>query len=201
MTTASLQLPRPAAIGGRTVVVLIGVFKLFKAALLILLAVGALELMNPRFGQMARDWANDLVDGPDRSVIGDWVANKVLGLNVKFLVEIAVGATIYATVFTIEGLGLLFDKLWAEWMAVVSTSLLIPLEVHETVVHHSLGGAVTFVFNVAIVIYLIHRVKARMAAHGKHAAAASPAAALGAPASRSSSASPASSSAPPAKVA
>jgi uncharacterized membrane protein (DUF2068 family) len=148
-------------------VVLIAIFKLFKASLLILAAVAALELMRQDVGERVREWATDLDVGPYRRRVGEFVVVRILGLNVKTLLMVAVGAGIYATLFLTEGLGLLFDKLWAEWMVVITSAGLIPFELMEIFRNTTFKGAlpalVTFVLNVAIVVYLFRRVRKRMA--------------------------------------
>jgi uncharacterized membrane protein (DUF2068 family) len=152
---------------GRHIVLLIAIFKLFKAVLLILAAVAALSLMRPDVGDRVREWATDLDVGPYRRRIGEFVVVRVLGLNVKTLLLVAIGAGIYATLFLTEGLGLLFDKVWAEWMVVITSAGLIPFELMEIFRNSTFKGAlpalVTFVLNVAIVVYLFLRVRKRMA--------------------------------------
>ncbi|MGA2230194.1 MAG: DUF2127 domain-containing protein [Tepidisphaeraceae bacterium] len=174
MTTATAHAAHSPRLNGRTIVILIGVFKLFKASLLILMAVTAIWLTNPTVNdtvtQWVTDWVTDLAAGPFRKHIGDWIVNSVLGLKVKTLVGLAVGAALYATVFLTEGLGLLFNKIWAEWMAVISTSLLLPVELFATFKHrdninHVIWGLLAFAGNLAIVIYLFRRVKERIRLH------------------------------------
>jgi uncharacterized membrane protein (DUF2068 family) len=60
----------------------------------------------------------------------------------------------------VEGVGLFYRRRWAEWLTVVATSLLIPLELYELVRSPSLLKAGGIAVNVAIVIYLfrvVHR--------------------------------------------
>lgn len=61
----------------------------------------------------------------------------------------------------VEGGGLFYRKRWAEWLTVIATSLLIPLEVYELVRHPSLLKAGGVAVNVAIVIYLYRVVRRR----------------------------------------
>jgi uncharacterized membrane protein (DUF2068 family) len=179
MTTATAHIAPPTRLNGRTVVVLIGVFKLMKAALLILMAVAAIWLTGPDVNDTVRQWVSDFGAGPFRQHIGDFIVNSVLGLKVKTLVGLAVGAAIYATLFTTEGLGLLFNKIWAEWLAVISTALLLPVEVAATIKHydnpnHVIWGVLAFAGNLAIVIYLFRRVRARVQLHKRAASLPKP---------------------------
>jgi uncharacterized membrane protein (DUF2068 family) len=171
MTTASTISARPARSTGRSIVILIGLFKLGKAFLLILAAALAVALTRNMFSEGLRTWINVLQVGPFRQRIGDFILDRVLGLtNKKTLYTVALGCGLYATLFATEGIGLLLDKIWAEWLAVISTAGLLPLEVIEIVKRHDDWRAMTFgvaVFaaNVAIVIYLFIRVRARVRQH------------------------------------
>jgi uncharacterized membrane protein (DUF2068 family) len=165
METALPVIPRAQRLRGRAIVIAIAIFKLLHGCVMILAAVAALELMRPEINQRLRDWANDLDVGPYRRYLGIWVGNGLLRLNLKTLVAVAFGAAIYATIFFVEGAGLLLDKIWAEWMVVVSTSLLIPLEITEIHRKHGRVMTLTFAANIAILIYLIihvrHHIRAR----------------------------------------
>jgi uncharacterized membrane protein (DUF2068 family) len=166
METALPAFPRASRIPGRGVVIAIAVFKMLHGFLMILLAVTALVLTRPGSIPLVLTWVDALDVGPYRRHIGGLIANGLLRLNVQTLVALAFGAGIYATVFFVEAAGLLLNKLWAEWMVVVSTSLLIPLEITEIVRHPGrVLVPLTFAVNVAILIYLIvhvrHHIRAR----------------------------------------
>ena len=75
---------------------------------------------------------------------------------------VAIGALAYGFLELVEGVGLWLDKLWAEYLTVIATSLLIPLEVYELVRKPSLLKAAGIVVNVLIVIYLAIRVRRRV---------------------------------------
>ena len=73
----------------------------------------------------------------------------------------------YAAVFAIEGIGLWMQKPWAEWLTVIITASLIPLEVWELVHRPSFGIAAVLVANSAIVAYLVWHVVRSRAKHQK----------------------------------
>ncbi len=75
---------------------------------------------------------------------------------------VAIGALAYGFLELVEGVGLWLDKLWAEYLTVIATSLLIPLEVYELVRKPSLLKAAGIVVNVLIVLYLAHRLRRRL---------------------------------------
>ena len=69
-----------------------------------------------------------------------------------------VGAVVlfYAALEGVEAVGLWLGKRWAEYLTFISTTLLLPLEVYEIVHPRSVLKIITFVLNLAIVIYLIY---------------------------------------------
>jgi uncharacterized membrane protein (DUF2068 family) len=71
------------------------------------------------------------------------------------------GAIAYGVLELVEGGGLFYRKRWAEWLTVIATSLLVPLEVYELVRHPSWLKAGGVAVNVAIVIYLYRVVRRR----------------------------------------
>jgi len=160
MTTANCT--GSAHLPGRSIVILIGVFKLFKGTLLTVAAAGALALTKPAVNDVIRQWVIAMDVGPFGRTIGDWLVNSVLGMHVNTLKAVAVGAGLYATLFFTEGAGLLFDKIWAEWMVVVTSAGLIPFEIMEIVRRHHPVAVAVLVLNVAIVVYLYFRVRQRM---------------------------------------
>jgi len=165
LASALPQSPKPKSHRSRKVLIIIGLFKLVHASLMLLLAVGALWLTKTSVIEAIRTWSEDLNVGPDRKLIGGFLVNKMLGINHHTLWAVAIGAGFYSALFATEGIGLLMDKLWAEWLAVIATASLIPLEMIETMRRHSWARAVgmgTILVNVAIVVYLIHQVRVRI---------------------------------------
>jgi uncharacterized membrane protein (DUF2068 family) len=75
------------------------------------------------------------------------------------------GLLAYAGVFTIEGVGLLRDRPWAEWLTAGVTWSFVPFEVYECVERGSLLRIAILVANVAVAIYLTVR---RIRDHRRH---------------------------------
>jgi len=72
--------------------------------------------------------------------------------------KIGIGAGLVGCVMFVEAWGLHRRRVWAEWMTVIVTSSLIPLEIYHLAKHPSLGKVLTLIANVAIVLYLLrHR--------------------------------------------
>jgi uncharacterized membrane protein (DUF2068 family) len=64
-------------------------------------------------------------------------------------------AIVYGAVFMIEGVGLILKQRWAEYLTLVITLSLVPLEIMEIVKRCSAGKVVLLVVNLAIAVYLI----------------------------------------------
>jgi uncharacterized membrane protein (DUF2068 family) len=140
------------------VLVLIGIFKLFKALLLLAVAVGAIKLLHKDVASTAMHWIQVLgVDPDNRFVHGILV--RIFRVTPKQLKELSAGTFLYAGLFATEGLGLVLRKRWAEYFTIVTTSGLIPLEIFEMARHFTATKLVVAFVNVLIVWYLAARVR------------------------------------------
>jgi len=68
---------------------------------------------------------------------------------------LAGGAALYAGLRFIEAYGLWHRRPWAEWLAVVSGGIYIPIEIYELTHHVSWPKLVMLIGNLIIVAYLI----------------------------------------------
>jgi len=57
--------------------------------------------------------------------------------------------------FLSEGTGLALAKRWAEYLTIVTTASLMPLELYEIYIHASWPRVVVLLVNIAVVAYLI----------------------------------------------
>ena len=80
---------------------------------------------------------------------------KVLNAKPSTLNLIAFGILVYGLLQLAEGVGLWSLKRWGEYVAVVGTTLFIPLEVYELTEKISWLKVVILVVNVAAVLYLL----------------------------------------------
>src|SRR5690242_20032676 len=130
--------------------VLIGYTKLLKAALLVALGFGAGRLLHRDVQQVFEHWAHAVRADPQNKYVHA-ILSKLTGINDRRLREIEVGTFIYAALFATEGIGLVLRKRWAEYMTVVTTSLLLPVEIYEMVHRFRIAKLVVLLLNVAIV--------------------------------------------------
>jgi uncharacterized membrane protein (DUF2068 family) len=142
------------------VLALIAVFKFCKAALLVAVGLGALQLLDPSVAARAQRWVAALASSSDRRVVQQLVA-LVGGLSPRGLEAVGVGAFLYAALFGVEGMGLWRGKRWAEYLTVIATLSLVPLEVFELTRAVTPPRLAALVVNLAVVAYLVGRIRRR----------------------------------------
>jgi len=142
------------------VLLLIGLFKLFKASLLIAVGIGAIKFLHKDLAGAVLHWAQVLhVDPDNRYLHGGLV--RIFRVTPKQLKALSAGTFIYAALFLTEGVGLLLRKHWAEHFTIITTSAFIPLEIYELARHFTVTKLVVTAINVLIVWYLVARVRSR----------------------------------------
>lgn len=143
---------------GAAMLQIIGVFKVAKAVALIAAAIAVFRLIHKDLGDVIREWAHRFHIAPGNEFVQDLI-DRVLTVTHRQLIVLGIILLAYSTMFMIEGIGLLMLEHWAEWMTVITTSGLIPIEIYE--IYHKPGWtkiAATAV-NVIIAVYLIFRVR------------------------------------------
>ncbi|MDF5739669.1 MULTISPECIES: DUF2127 domain-containing protein [unclassified Nostoc] len=89
-----------------------------------------------------------------KSIIIDWLLNKVLNLNPRTLAFSGIGAGVYAIVTTIEAVGLWYEKRWAHVLVLVLVGISIPPEIYELIRGFSGIKILILVLNLAVFAYL-----------------------------------------------
>ncbi len=142
------------------VLFLIGLFKLFKAVLLIAAGIGAIQFLHKDLSSTVMHWVQVLGVDPDNRYMHGFLV-RIFRVTPKQLKELSVGTFLYAALFAIEGTGLLLRKHWAEYFTILTTGALIPLEIYELARHITVVKLVVTAVNVLIVWYLVLRVRSR----------------------------------------
>lgn len=137
---------------------IIAIFKFMKAAGLIAIAFGAIKLMQPATGDMLARWISALSTTSEHPVIQRYLV-QLSTFSPRKIEAVGVGALLYATLFMIEGIGLWYEAKWAEYLTVIATSLLIPIEIYELVQRVTLPRGAALVVNLAAVAYLVWRLR------------------------------------------
>ena len=135
----------------------IGLFKLVKSAALVAAGVALIFL--------ARDhdavptlvhWARIAHLDPGARFLRQAIAS-IAGIDAGHRALIGAGLFVYAGVFLVEGTGLVLRKSWAEWMTLIVTASLVPLEIYEITREAHVSRVIVLVANVLIVAYLAWR--------------------------------------------
>ena len=143
---------------------LIAGFKFLKALLLISAGIAALGFLNPSWSRTIHGWLR---------IYSFRIENDMAHRAFAFIARLtpkraeALGLAVfsYGSLFMVEGAGLWMGRGWAEYLTIIATGLLIPLEIYELIQKISVPRVAALVVNVVIVIYLIVRVRtARKAA-------------------------------------
>jgi len=95
--------------------------------------------------------------------------DKALHTGHATLTWVSIGVLAYGCLQLLEGIGLWLLKRWGEYVAVVGTSLFIPLEVYELLEKVTWLRVVAFAVNIFAVIYLVWT-KRLFGLRGGHAA-------------------------------
>ncbi|HVX85175.1 MAG TPA: DUF2127 domain-containing protein [Phycisphaerae bacterium] len=140
--------------------VLIGIGKLMKATALVVASFYLLKLINPQAHANLDTLLQEWREGPHNEYLYK-ALEKGLRIPPGKLKVLRVGALIYAGLYGIEGIGLLFDKGWAEWMTVITTAGFIPVEAYELWTAPTWPKFVLIIVNAAILLYLCVRLRWR----------------------------------------
>src|SRR5579863_5628112 len=136
----------------------ISVFKLLKAALLIVVGISALRLIHTDVGSWLTEWVLRFGLDPGGRHVGRFLL-KAAQLTPNRLKEVGAGSLVYSALFLTEGVGLWMLKRWAEWLTVIITASLIPLEIYEIYRHLTAVRVLLLLINVGVVAYLVHSIR------------------------------------------
>jgi uncharacterized membrane protein (DUF2068 family) len=139
---------------------LIAVFKFLKAGLLIALGVGLFNLIHKDVGGLLERWCEALRLDPGSHFV-NLAVEKAAHVSPEQVRKLGLGSFLYAGLFLTEGTGLWLRKRWGEWLTVIITSSLVPLEAYEIHRHPSYVKLAVLVVNVAIVAYLIYHIRSQ----------------------------------------
>jgi uncharacterized membrane protein (DUF2068 family) len=140
---------------------LIAIFKFLKAGLLIALGIGLFRLLHKDVGDVLEHWCEALRLDPGSHFV-NLALEKAAHVRPEQVKKLGLGSFLYAGLFLVEGTGLWLRKRWGEWLTVIITSSLVPVEVYEIYRHFSFVKVGVLALNVAIVIYLIYHMRRRV---------------------------------------
>jgi uncharacterized membrane protein (DUF2068 family) len=131
----------------------IAIFKLVKGLVLLLVGVGAVSLMRKDTTAVVTHWAHVFQVDMHSKLIQRWL----LKVGLMRHRDLAVVAFFYSALLFTEGIGLLMEKVWAEYMTAIITGSFIPIEVYELIRRVTVIRGCVLLANVLVVTYLVMR--------------------------------------------
>ena len=132
----------------------IAVFEAFKGLLALLIGIWVLTLMHKDMEEVAARILDALHINPEGH-FSHRIMRFAERLTDRNLWIFVFGILVYTTIRFIEAVGLWLEKEWAEWFALLSSSMYVPWEVYELARHQSWMRWVVFGVNLLIVLYLL----------------------------------------------
>ena len=139
-------------------ITLIGILKFIKGVMLFFLAIGVFKLVHGDLETNLETVAGYLNIDPNSNFFQK-IFSKITNMPPNKIKALGVGTFFYSFLFLIEGVGLLFQKRWAEYFTAFVTGSFIPLEIYELIKKFSAIKVLFLILNVAIVIYLIMKLR------------------------------------------
>ncbi|MCP9465467.1 MAG: DUF2127 domain-containing protein [Nitrospira sp.] len=136
----------------------IALFKVVKGLLLLMVGLGLLELMHADLATLFSRLIEALHLNADSRIIHALVL-RIDALQPHSVLVASLVSLGYAGLFLVEGIGLWFERSWAAYLTVVSTSLLVPFEVYEVIERVSILRVGVLLLNLLIVLYLVVQLK------------------------------------------
>ncbi len=139
----------------------IGIFKLIKGLLLVVVGIGVLKLVHHDIVEVLSRWVGVVHVDPDNKYFQK-VVTKLWSVDDRKLKEVGAGTFFYAGLFLTEGLGLVLRKTWAEYFTIIVTGSFIPVEVYLMTQNLTVARVLATLVNIGIVWYLVaHRLGER----------------------------------------
>lgn len=143
----------------------VAIVEIVKGVIVLIAALALAALLQRQFD--LQDAAYTILEflriDPDKRIPSMFIsaADRAMSMNVAVMLAVSVA---YSGMRFIEGYGLWRGRIWAEWLAIVSCSLFVPIEIWHIVRRVSAFNLAFFFTNLIILAYIIHL---RVTAHRK----------------------------------
>jgi uncharacterized membrane protein (DUF2068 family) len=150
---------------------LIAIFKLAKSILFFCAGVGLLDLLHKDVESKIQVLMDNLHVDSDNH-LAKWVlegAAKATSFHFMALHGVALLSAVaffYSLLFGLEGIGLYLRKRWGEWMVVIITGSLLPVEFYEIVHKVTVIKILLTIVNLIILGYLIYVISRKQKTNG-----------------------------------
>jgi uncharacterized membrane protein (DUF2068 family) len=132
----------------------IGLFKLAKSVFFIAIGIGALHLVHRNVGDLLLRLASILHLDPDGHFI-EMLQDKADLLSGHKLRQVSLFTFGYAALSLVEGIGLMMEQKWAEYLTLILTICALPWDVTELIRHPTPVRAGVVVVNLIVLAYLL----------------------------------------------
>lgn len=133
---------------------LIAVYKLLQALLLVAVGFGALRLVGRNLEDILTRLAIAVHRDPEGRLVS-FLIDKVSLLNDHRLRQIGIFMFLYAGLGLLEGIGLMLEKVWAEYLTALITASFLPIEIFEIIHRVTPIRIGLFLANLAVLAYLV----------------------------------------------
>lgn len=141
--------------------VAIGAFKLLESVFFFLVGLGVLHLIGKDLQDEALKLAGRLRFDPDGRLV-TWVLDHVDSITAHRLKQIGIATFFYSGLRIVEGVGLVLEKLWAEYLTVGATTIFLPWELYEICRHPDLIRVGVLLTNLVVLAYLSWSLRRRL---------------------------------------
>lgn len=132
----------------------IGIFKLAKSAFFFCLGVGAFKLLHKDLGDVAMRLAVILHRDPEGHFV-TLMMKQVDRIDAHRLREIGFATFAYSALALTEGIGLMREKVWAEYLTTILTVMFLPWELFELFRDPNLMRLALLIANLVVLGYLL----------------------------------------------
>lgn len=140
---------------------LIAAYKLLQSAFLVSVGFGALKLLHKDVADILTNVVKGLRMNPEGHLISI-LLDKAAMVNDHRLRQFSMFMFCYAALGLLEGLGLMLEKVWAEYLTAILTASFLPIEIFELMHRVTWFRIGLLVANLAVLAYLVsHLVRRR----------------------------------------
>lgn len=133
---------------------LIAAYKLLQSLLLAAVGVGALRLVGQDLGDLLTNLAQEIRVNTEGRLVSFLLEQASL-VDDHMLRRFSIFVFCYAVVGLVEGVGLMLEKRWAEYLTAIITGSFLPLEILELMRRVTTFRVGLFAVNLAVLIYLV----------------------------------------------
>ncbi len=145
---------------------LVALFKFAKVILFLAAGLGALGLLHQDAAEAMLQWSTTIAPAGERRFL-EYLLAHMLSLPRERLELVAVAAFAYAALFAVEGTGLWLERRWAEYLTLVATLSLVPIELIELARRPGSGVVSALILNLGVAGYLWWRIRAHQDSQGR----------------------------------